>query len=245
MNPTRHRWRYLLPGLLGIVACASGSTGPPSPAEIAGTQAKTIVVAPFNVALALPDGLKSSIPLASDTLTRVLEKQDKTVRLLSDSEGKALWIESALEVAKSGGPKNFESAVRVFASKLQRIAPFDAMIVPSLYIQNASATPVAARWDRANQQIEFIGRAREEIEMPAVTTIPAASVLMYVTDRDGEVIHTKRTGIELLQHMEVRIKRKQGYDQRIWTLTDDDPPIESEVRMRAAIAHALHPFLPK
>ena len=204
MTLTQHRWRPLLPLLLGVVSCATGSTEPPSPAEIAGSQAKNIAIAPFNIALALPDALKSSIPLASEALIQILEKQDKNVQLVSSGEGEALWIESALEVAKSSGPKSFESAARVFAGKLQRIAPFDAMIVPSLYIQNASVTPEAARWDRARQQIVFVGRARKEIEMPALSTIPAASVLIYVMDGNGEIIHTKRTGVELLQHMEVQ-----------------------------------------
>ena len=116
MTLTRHRWRPLLPVLLAVVACATGPTEPPSPAEIAGSKAKNIAVAPFNIALALPDALKSSIPLASETLIQILEKQDKNVQLVGSREGKALWIESALEVAKSGGPKNFESAARVTSS---------------------------------------------------------------------------------------------------------------------------------
>ena len=49
----------------------------------------------------------------------------------------------------------------------------------------------------------------------------------------------------LIQHLELRVEKKQVYDQRIWTLKDDDPPIDNEPGVRAAIAHSLHPYLAK
>ena len=80
--------------------------------------------------------------------------------------------------------------------------------------------------------------------MPLSTTVRAASLLVYVLDAEGNPIHTKRTGLELIQHMEIRIEKKRGFDKRIWTLKDDDPAIEDLVRVRAAVAHALYPYLP-
>jgi hypothetical protein len=208
-------------------------------------RATTIVVAPFNIALPLPDELESSTQLVSDALVEHLEDQGKEAHLVEIDSGKTLWFESTREVISSGGPRNFETAVRVFARKARQGIDFDAIILPALYIQNANTNFEVAIWDSANQRVEYRGRSRQEIEMPPPMTIPAASLLVYVLDAEGNVIHSKRTGLELIQHMEIHIEKKQGYDNRTWTLKDDDPPIENEVRVRAAVAHALYPYLPK
>lgn len=239
------RWRLLLPFFLGLACSGISPTEPPSPLQIAGLRATTIAVAPFNMALPMPVELKSSVQLVSDSLVVVLKGHGKKPQLIEDAVGNALWVESTEEVNASGGPRNFESAIRIFAHKVRQGVDFDAIIIPALYLQNARTTSVAARWDGATQRIEFRGRSREEIEMPPTRTIPAASLLVYVLDSEGEVIHTKRTGLELIQHMEIKIKKRQGYDQRIWTLKDDDPALEDETRLRAAVAHALYPYLPK
>lgn len=245
MNATPRLWRPLLPLVLGLVSCAVNPTEPPSPLQIAGLHATTVAVAPFNIALPLPAELESSTQLVSSALIELLERHGKDPRLVEIAIGKRLWIESALEISNSDRPQNFESAVAVFARKLRRTIDFDAIIIPSLYIQNAAANLEVARWDGASQAIEYIGRSRNEIEMPPPTTIPAASLLLYVLDAEGHTIHAKRTGLELIQHMEIRIEKRPGYDKRIWTLKNDDPAIEDEIRVRAAVAHALHPFLPK
>jgi len=239
------RSRPLLLLLFGLISCTANPPKPTSPLQLEGMRAKTIVVAPFNIALPLPDELKSSTWLVSNALVEHLEDHGKKVHQVEMDVGKALWVESAREVISSGGPKNFETAVRMFARKVRQRTDFDAIIIPALYIQNANTNFEVAVWDSANQRVEYEGRSRQEIEMPPPMTIPAASLLVYVLDAKGDVIHSRRTGLELIQHMEIHVEKKQGYDKRTWALKDDDPPIENEVRVRAAVAHALYPYLPK
>jgi hypothetical protein len=244
--PGSARFRLLLPILCALLcALTACATEPLTPLQIAGLEAKTIVVAPFNLALPLPERLEASTAMVEEALVDHLRSNDKQPLLIDDRVGKAAWREAILEISESGGQQNFETAIRVFNRKIHKKTPFDAIIVPSLYIQNAASNTEAARWDGTGQKIEFRGRARKEIEMPPPTTIPAASILIYVFDSAGNQIHTKRTGLELIQHMEIHIKSQQGYDKRTWTLTDDTPAIESEVRVGAAVAHSLYPFLPK
>ncbi len=183
--------------------------------------------------------------MVADALLDHLKSSGKQARSIDRQVGKAVWLESIDEVNSSGGSSSFESAIRIFVRKIQQRMAFDAIIIPSLYIQNAASNSKVARWDGTGQKIEFRGRARKEIEMPPPRTIRAASLLLYVFDAAGEQIHTKRTGLELIQHMAIRVEKKQGYDKRIWTQKDDDPAIESKVRVRAAVAHSLYPFLPK
>jgi hypothetical protein len=231
--------------LFGLVACAADPPKPPGPVELEGMRAKTIVVMPFNIALPLPAELSSSPQLVSSALLKHLEERGKIIHRIDADAGEALWLASVVEVRDSSGPKNFENAARVLARHLKPQIDFDAIIMPALYVQNANTDFEIARWDSANQRVEYIGRSRQEIKMPPPMTIPAASLLIYVFDPEGNPIHSKRTGLELIQHMELQIDKQQGYDERTWVLKDDDPAIEDEIRVRAAVAHALYPYLPK
>jgi hypothetical protein len=246
MHPTRDRWRNLIPIALafGLLRCAS-DPAPLSPLQIAGMRAKTIIVAPLNLVLALPDELKSSTTLVSEALVEHLEAHQKTLRVIDFRIGRKLWLESTRDVSEAGETRTFENAAAVFARKIDERIDFDALIIASLYVQNARIRSEIASWDGAKQKIEFIGRSRREIEMPPLATIPAASVLIHVLDPEGRVIHSKRTGLELIQHLSIHTEKKKGQDKRTWTLTDDDPALEDELRVRAAIAHSLSPFLSK
>ena len=117
--------------------------------------------------------------------------------------------------------------------------------MPSIYVQNATIGPEAAHWDRARQRVGFVGRSRWKIEQPEHATIEAASILVPIFDPEGQMIQTRRTGLELIQHFEIRVEKRRGHDKRRWVPAPDIPPIEDEIRVRAAIAHALHPFLPR
>ena len=246
MGLMRNNWRVLLPIVLsyGLLSCASNSE-PASPAQIAGMRATTIAIAPLNVVLALPDELKSSAPLAARALVEHLEAKEKTLRAIDFRTAHALWVESTRDLSKSKETHNFENAARIFTRKIGEKIDFDALIIPSLYIQNARIRSDTAYWDSANQRIEFKGQSRWEIENSEATTIAAASVLIYVLDRDGSVIHTKRTGLELIQHMEIHVESRKGHDKRTWTVTNDVPALEDETRVRAAMAHSLSPFVSK
>jgi len=229
---------------LGLISCAS-EIKTVSPAQKAGMQASTIAVAPLNMALALPPQLESSTEIVDDAISQHLETRDKNIERLGYRFARSLWIESTKRVGQARGEPSFESGVKEFAKLVSSQVEFDALIIPTLYLQNAKAGPRTTHWDSAKQQIEFIGRSRWEIEMPALSTVPAASIHIYVVDRMGNMIHSRRTGIELIQHMEIHHTKRKGRDKRVWTLTDDDPAIEDPVRVRAAIAHALAPFLQK
>lgn len=238
---TRPSSAVLLSIVLLATSCATGP--PPGPVEIAGLEAKKIVIAPLNMALALAPRLASSTRIVEDALTHNIEAHEKTVEELGYRVARSLWVESAKKVRLSGVEQSFESAAKVFARQVADKIDFDAMIIASLYLQNAKVGERTVRWDSANQPITFIGQSRWEIEMPSLSTIPAASIHVYILDRMGNKIHSKRTGVELIQHLEIRVGQRKGHDRQTWTLVDDDPAIEDPVRVRAAIAHALSPFL--
>jgi len=229
---------------LGMISCAS-EMKPPSPAELAGRQASKIVVAPLNMTLTLEARLETSTEIVDDALARQIEASGKTLERLEYRLARSLWVEAANQVRESGGEQTFEAAAKIFSRLVAERVEFDALIIASLYLQNAKVGERTLRWDGASQEMTFVGRSRWEIEMPPLSTVPAASIHVYVLDREGVKIHARRTGVELIQHMEIHVSNRKGHDKQTWALVDDEPAIDDPVRVRAAIAHALSPFLQK
>jgi hypothetical protein len=248
MTGSQPRWRLFLAIALIFsgLSCATSPPAPLSPLQLAGANAKTIVVAPINVALALPEELTSSTEIVLTALVENVRKHGKTVHLVDFRSGRLLWLDSAREVDRSDISRSFDNAAQIFAKKIGENVDFDALIIPSLYLQNAKVhADGTARWDGATQRIEFVGQSKWKVDLPPLAIVPAASILLSVFDRDGNPLHSKRTGLELIQHLEIQSKRRKGHDERSWALVDDAPAIEDSIRVSAAIAHALSPFLPK
>jgi hypothetical protein len=227
------------------LGCISAPDTDPNPTRLAGIEAKTIAIVPLNLVITLPAKLKSSTPIVADALTSHVEENEKLVRLVDFRTARRAWIESTTAVREAGGEETFENAARELSRSLSSQMDFDALIVPSLYVQNARVTEDKAYWDGTKQKIPVVGRSKWEIETPPLNTLEAASILVYVFDRNGEVVHTRRTGLELIQHLGIHVERQQGHDRRIWVPLYDDPAIEQAHRVRAAIAHSLSPFLEK
>ena len=235
--------RFLIIALSLVSCVAEISTS--DAARIARERASTIAVVPLNLALPLAGELESSIEIVWDALLQHVEARTGNSQQLGYRLARALWLESIEEIQRTGSEQSFESAAMTFARRVSKEIEFDAIIIPSLYLQNAKVGPRAARWDSATQEMEFIGQSRWEIEMPAISTVPAASIHVYVVDSAGRPLHSRRTGVELIQHMEIHVEKRRGHDKRTWILVNDKPAIDNAIRVRAAIAHALSPFLSK
>lgn len=227
---------------LGMTSCA-GEIKPLGPVELAGRQASRILVAPLNMALSLAPRLETSTQIVDDAMARQIGASGKTLERLDYRLARSLWVKAANQIRQSGGEQTFEAAAQVFARLAAERIEFDALIIASLYLQNAQVGVRYLRWDSASQEMTFIGRPRGQVEMPPLSTVPAASIHVSVLDSAGAEIHTRRTGIELIQHMEIQLSQRKGRDKQKWILVDDDPAIEDPVRVRAAITHALSPFL--
>jgi hypothetical protein len=247
------RWLRLLPLVFAVLipSCASGPPPGPTPAELAGTAATTIIIAPFNVVSSLPPELEGSTKMVSAVLVEHLEAHGKTVAVMGFRAGRDLWKASMKAVRDSGEKRNFENAARVYARKIGKQFEFDAMIVPSLFIQNAKAGSRTAKWDGAEQKVEQRGSLKGNVLFQGQSgtfNIRAASIFIYLLDRDGNVIHTKRMGLELIQHVEFKTEAEAGHSSKrnhTWTLASDVPPIQDKDRVRAGISTVLFPFLPE
>ena len=235
-----------------LLSCATPGPPPgPSPAQIAGQEAKTIIIAPLNVVSSLPPELEGSTKMISAALVGHLEAHGKTVRVIGFRAGRDLWKSSMKEVRDSGEKRNFDNAARVYARRIGEQLDFDVLIVPSIFIQNAKMRARTVRWDGAEQKMVIEGginsnRANLYQGNMGTLSVRAASLFVHVLDRDGNSIQTKRSGLELIQHLEWRVEQKGGYSGKETVsqeLVNDTPAIQDKERVRAGVAAALSPFL--
>jgi hypothetical protein len=235
-----------------LLSCATPGPPPgPSPAQIAGQEAKTIIVAPLNIVSSLPPELEGSTKMISAALVDHLEAHGKTVRVIGFRAGRDLWKSSMKEVRDSGEKRNFENAARVYAHRIGEQLDFDVLIVPSIFIQNAKMRARTVRWDGAEQKMVIEGginsnRANLYQGNMGTLSVRAASLFVHVLDRDGNSIQTKRSGLELIQHLEWRVEQKGGYSGKETVsqeLVNDSPAIQDKERVRTGVAAALSPFL--
>ena len=216
--------------------------------------AKTILVAPFNIVSSLPPELEGSTRLINTILVDHLEAHGKTVHVIGFRAGRDLWQASMKEVRDSGQPRKFENAARIYAQKLGDAVEFDVLIVPSVFIQNAKMRGRTVRWDGAEQRMEIEGsRGRNSSNVyrgqGGTLNVRAASIFIHVLDRAGDSIQTKRAGLEIIQHLEFKVERDglagSASEHVSQGLVNDTPPIEDEEMVRAGVAAALSPFLPE
>jgi hypothetical protein len=230
-----------------ISSCATGPPPGPSPAEIAGQQAKTIIIAPLNVVSSLPPELEGSTKMVTAAIVEHLEAHGKTVRVIEFRAGRDLWKGSMKEVRSSGEKQNFKNAARVYARRIGEQIEFDVLIVPSIFIQNAKMRSRTVRWDGAEQMMEQRGSlGTKYMGLANTLNVRAASLFVYVLDREGTAIHTKKSGLELIQHVEFSTKERGGYSgtrDPVMELVNDTPAVEDEAMVRAGVAAALSPFL--
>jgi hypothetical protein len=256
MHPTTSRhFSALLIAALATVSllggCASGPPPGPSPAELAGQNAKIIIISPFNVVSSLPPDLEGSTKMVKNAMVEYLEAHGKTVKRMAFRAGLDLWKASMQEVSDSGQDRNFENAAKVYARKIGEHLEYDVVIVPSLFVQNAEAHGRAAKWDGTKQMIPLTGdtgATQAYMGNMGKIYVRAASIFVHVVDSSGETIHTKRSGLELIQHLENIVEKDGQYsggEHLKQDLVDDRPPIDDVERVREGIAAVFVPFLPE
>lgn len=203
-------WKDLLfwVGLLAFgISCAGQSAssldGPASKVR-ASRDARRFAILPLNsMQPAAPELLVAKDRMLGQ-IAAYLKVQRRDRRTITEDQTKALWRVSTAEVHASGSPRNFESAIRVFAPKLAEIEPFDALVVPSLVYRSARLIRNKAKWD------EVVRPINADVHSPDVNvrvdTIPpgyrgfvkAVSLHVMVFSPTGEKLFDNFGGIDVV-----------------------------------------------
>jgi hypothetical protein len=228
------------------VALALGCTSaPPRPTTVIAKVPEHIVILPLNVPVAMPSELEPESPAVWNALEAYLRAQGSALKTLAFPAARGLWVASirdAQAAAKQNTKPGFDDAARIFVAKLKPYAEFDAVIIPSLYLQRAALSGPIARWDGVERALE-IDTGHGIAPLPADAAIegavPAVSLHAVVLDAQGTKLQETRTGLVLL----ARARLSSSLGEASYSFLPRRTPFEDRAQLTESIAKALSPFL--
>jgi len=206
-----------------------------------------VVVLPLNVAAPMPAELKGVSAQAWSALEIYLRAHGAKLKTLAYPTARALWLASVRDARADPKHKDpgFEDAARVFVGKLKQQTDFDALIVPTLYVQRAILTGTQASWDGSQRTLEIESRRGETLPADAAIegAVPAVSLHAVVFNGEGSRIHEGRAGLALL--VRARLTRQSLPDEApTFSLSPLKDPFEDRAFLMQGTAKALAPYVP-
>lgn len=211
------------------------------------SQTDTLVVLPLNVTTEMPEQLASASPLLWKELEAYLRAHDAPLKTLSFPTARNLWLRSvgrARDEAEGTKP-GFDDAARIFTSELSEYAEFDAVIIPTLFVQGARLWGRHASWDGTERPIDvdegsWTGRIPEEASYAG--SIPAASLHVVILGENGREIQQAQAGLDLLTSIRL-LDEPDAFGAPTWEFVDRRDPFANPDSLLEGIARALAPFL--
>lgn len=198
------------------LAASAGCGAPRTPAAARAAappvaRIERVVVAPLNLGLRPPQGLRGSEGPVFRELLRHLQAQDRPVSLLDEAEAGTLW-DQAFAAAGAGGAKpEFHATAAGFAERLAQQSDFDLLVLPSLVLRRAEVGGRHAKWDGVRRRLP-VRYANVEAhalanEVPSAGvwgyrgSVAAASLYVALLDRRGERVHQGLAGLDVVQEL--------------------------------------------
>ncbi|MFK7894760.1 MAG: hypothetical protein AB8G23_02930 [Myxococcota bacterium] len=179
-------------------------------------------------------------------LVEHLESHGKTIQQLRFKTGRGLWMDAIGRVEAEKKERTFESAARVYAQEIAKEVEYDLLIIPTLYVQNARVSRRWAKWDDAKERIPLKGRLTGNMRFEQVTgtTFKAASIMTAIYTPAGQEVHTKKRGLQLIEHIEVSGGKGSDRNTNYFQQVMNQPAIENTELVRAGVAAVLYPLVP-
>jgi hypothetical protein len=192
--------------------------------------------------------LEPASPAVWSALETYLRAHGSALKTLSLPVARRMWLASNRDAqagAKETQPE-IDEVARLFVGRLKQYAEFDAVIVPSLFVQRARVSGTTATWDGVERTIE-IEAGRRDAQLPADAPIegvaPAASLHAVVLDSDGAKLQETQAGLALL--VRARISYANGpLGEPSFAFVPRRDPFDDRAQLLQGIANALAPFLP-
>ena len=232
------------------LACASPSRvgGLADPAA-AGRAAQVLLVLPLNVTVPIPTGLEGPGLAVWAELENHLGAHGKRLKTVSYQDARRLWLMSVERARRSekSDATDFAAAARLLTVELRRHTEFDAVIAPSLFIQQAAIHGTRAVWDGVNRPIEVRRESRRirRNKLRASRTARCASLHVAVFDASGRHIHEGQGGLDLLVREHVDEELSHDLATAEYRYFEARPEyFDDSALLREGVAKALDPFLP-
>jgi len=233
-----------------LVACAQGSrVAALAEADVAaaGRAAPVLMVLPLNVTVEMPEELQGPSLAVWAELENYLRDHDKQLKTVSYQDARRLWLLSVERAHRSDRhTADFATAAGLLAVELRRHAEFDAMIAPSVFIQEASMLGTRAIWDGVDRPVE-IRREHRKIgrrTLHASRTARAASIHVAVFASNGRLLHQGQGGLDLLVRAQLDEDLTEDLlTSKFWYFEARPEFFADPELLREGVAKALEPFV--
>jgi hypothetical protein len=236
------------------LACASpapvGPVGAPAvgPAIADAREIEVVMVLPLNIAVAIPKELEVPSLAVWQSLEDDLRARGVELKTISYSNSRRLWkqsVEQARRTEKDDAAALL-LAMSLLAVELRRHTEFDAVVAPSVLIQQSSVDGTRASWDGVTREIEVHRefRSLHRSRFRAGKKARSASLHVAVFDANGGLIHVGQGGLDLLVRLSVNGYRSSHLAAREFQYFEPRPEVFNDPDLlREGIAKALDPFL--
>jgi len=171
-----------------------------------------VLIAPFNLPVALPKELRGKTSPVGEALVGYLERRGVGVDALPAEYAHGLWMELRDELAaeRPGRVPDLDAVCAGLARRLAERERFDYLLVPTLVPRLAPVRRERARWDGVEREIVLRGApGSRRIEGQANSSlgfraeelrgrVGAASLHLAVLAPDGELVYDGIGGLSLL-----------------------------------------------
>jgi hypothetical protein len=237
--------RRLALAALAALGCAT-SAGPHGTTVLAKVPER-IVILPLNVTTPMPGALEKDSPAVWSALELYLRAHGASLKTVSFPTARTLWLASIRDARNDPKIKKpgFDDAARLLVAKLRPETEFDALIIPSLYVQRASVAGGKVAWDGSQHALEMEtahGLVEVPEDAPIEGAVPAASLHAVVFNAEGSKIHEGRAGIALL--VRGHLVPSAPNDPPNVTLVARRDPFDDRDLLMTGTARAFVPFIP-
>jgi hypothetical protein len=196
-----------------FTAALAACTSPPAPAPEFGaaSTARSVVVAPLNVAVRAPADLASKGDPVWTELLSYFQRQDRQVAVLSPLSAERLWLAATSDLDLSDRQAALRTAYSRFARELAGHRDFDLLVVPSLVVRPAQVSGLHASWDGVQRPVpnaatavqrgvgDLTGPGADLLTGGLTGKVAAASLHVVVLRADGTRLYDGLGGLDVLQ----------------------------------------------
>jgi hypothetical protein len=204
----------LLPPLLA--ACASDPpTSTIAPGREGAPGIERFLLCPANLVVALRAELEAGVEPLQEQIVAHLRANGREVERLALPEARALWEQSSEGLPGSGGELRFETAAAAFARRLGDSRDFQALVLPSLIVQQVLVRHRGASWDGVERRVRLVNAPRptagrkSDLLVDRLSTgslhasVRVASLHVMVLAADGARIFEGRGGLDFLEEVDL------------------------------------------
>jgi hypothetical protein len=234
--------------LLTLTACQTASQSDPKIRQ-AGASAQSVMLFPLNVLLALDPEIEAPSDLVWEKLRIYLGEHGKQVETVSLPEARRLWAQAIEAVEAKQIPANarMDAALQTLVASLGEAVEFDALIIPSVFVQQSRINGWTTSWDGVRRKLEvsdmYNGIPYEGLRGGT----PCASLHVIVLDNLGEKLFETQAGLETIRRLDIRnIITSNNNPGRKQSLSWETRPdlFKNEAHVLEGITKALALFLP-